>query len=60
MMFGQEIPANAKPASDEVKKLAQEHLALARKVGIQGTPTFFVKDQQIVGADVQKLDELLK
>ena len=60
MMFGQEIPANAKPASDEVKKLAQEHLALARKVGIQGTPTFFVKDQQVVGADVQKLDELLK
>jgi len=60
MMFGQEIPANAKPASDEVKKLAQEHIALARKVGIQGTPTFFIKDQQVVGADVQKLDGLLK
>lgn len=60
MMLGQEIPASAKPASAEVKKLAQEHLALARKVGIQGTPTFFVNGQQVVGADTKKLDELLK
>ncbi len=60
MMFGQEIPATAKPASEEAKKLAQEHIALARKVGVQGTPTFFIKDQQVVGADIQKLDELLK
>lgn len=60
MMLGQEIPATAKTASPAVKKLAQEHMALARKVGIQGTPTFFVKGQQIVGADTQKLDELLK
>lgn len=60
MMFGQEIPASAKPASEAVKKLAQEHLTLARKLGIQGTPTFFVGDQQVVGADTKKLDELLK
>lgn len=60
MMVGEEIPASAKPASPEVKQLAQEHLALARQVGIQGTPTFFVKGQQIVGADTKKLDELLK
>lgn len=60
MMFGQEIPATAKPASEAVKKLAQEHMALARKVGIQGTPTFFIGDQQVVGADTKKLDELLK
>jgi len=60
MMFGQQIPASAKPASPAIKKLAQEHIALAKKLGIQGTPTFFVKGQQVVGADTQKLDELLK
>jgi thiol:disulfide interchange protein DsbC len=60
MMLGQEIPADAKPATPAVKALAQEHLALARKVGIQGTPTFFVKGQQVIGADQSRLDELLK
>lgn len=60
MMLGQEIPASAKPVTDAVKALAQEHMALARKVGIQGTPTFFIKGQQVVGADNKKLDDLLK
>jgi thiol:disulfide interchange protein DsbC len=60
MMLGQEIPADAKPATPATKALAQEHLALARKVGIQGTPTFFVKGQQVIGADQSRLDELLK
>lgn len=60
MMLGQEIPAKAKPASEAVKALAQEHLAMARKVGIQGTPTFFIGDQQVVGADTKRFDELLK
>jgi thiol:disulfide interchange protein DsbC len=60
MMSGQEIPASAKPASEAAKALAQEHLALAKKIGIQGTPTFFIKGQQVVGADLKKFDELLK
>ena len=60
MMLGQEIPASAKPASEAIKALAQEHMAMAKKIGIQGTPTFFVNGQQVVGADTQKLDELLK
>jgi thiol:disulfide interchange protein DsbC len=60
MMLGQEIPASAKPASEEIKALAQEHLALGKKVGLQGTPTFFVDGQQVVGADIHRLDELLK
>lgn len=60
MMFGQEIPSTAKAPSEAVKKLAQEHLALARKVGITGTPTFFIDGQQVVGADTKRLDELLK
>jgi len=60
MMLGQEIPASAKPATDAIKALAQEHLALAKKVGIQGTPTFFIDGQMVVGADTQKMDQLLK
>lgn len=60
MMLGQEIPASAKPATAAIKQLAQEHLSLAKKVGIQGTPTFFVNGQMVVGADTKKLDDLLK
>jgi thiol:disulfide interchange protein DsbC len=60
MMLGQEIPASAKPVSDAVRELAQEHLALARRIGITGTPTFFIDGKQVVGADTTKFDELLK
>ena len=60
MMVGQEIPASAKPASEAVKALAREHLEMAQKAGIQGTPSFFVNGVQVVGADFKKLDELLK
>lgn len=60
MMVGQEIPASAKPASEAVKALAREHLELAQKAGIQGTPSFFINGVQVVGADLKKLDELLK
>jgi thiol:disulfide interchange protein DsbC len=60
MMLGQEIPATAKPVTPAIKALAQEHLDLARKVGIQGTPTFFIKGEQVVGADTAKMDQLLK
>jgi thiol:disulfide interchange protein DsbC len=45
--------------SDSIKKLAQEHLDLARSVGVSGTPTFFINDKQVVGADFQKLEKLL-
>ena len=59
MMVGQEIPASAK-ITEAAKALAQEHLALARKVGITGTPTYFINGQQVIGADTQKFDQLLK
>jgi thiol:disulfide interchange protein DsbC len=45
--------------SDSVKKLAQEHLDLAKSVGVSGTPTFFINGKQVVGADFQKLEKLL-
>ena len=60
MMLGQEIPASAKPVTPAIKALAQEHLELAKKLEIQGTPTFFIKGEQVVGADTQKMDALLK
>jgi thiol:disulfide interchange protein DsbC len=60
MMLGQEIPANAPPAGDKAKALAREHLELAKNTGIQGTPTFFINGQQVVGADTKKMDQLLK
>ncbi|HJV66827.1 MAG TPA: DsbC family protein [Geomonas sp.] len=60
MMLGQSIPASAAPPSEADRALAQEHLMLARKIGIQGTPTFFINGQQVVGADISKFDELLK
>ncbi|HJV36798.1 DsbC family protein [Geomonas sp.] len=60
MMLGQPIPATAPAPSDADKALAQEHMALAKKVGIQGTPTFYINGQQVVGADTAKFDELLK
>ena len=60
MMLGQEIPASAKPATGAVKAVAQEHMVWAKKMGIQGTPTFFIKGEQVVGADTKKIEQLLK
>jgi thiol:disulfide interchange protein DsbC len=60
MMLGEEIPKDAKPVTPAIKALAQEHLQLAKKVGIQGTPTFFFDGQQVVGSDTAKFDEMLK
>lgn len=57
---------NGKPApqgetyTEAVKSLAQEHIAFAKKVGVTGTPTFFVNGQEVVGADEKKIDSLLQ
>ncbi len=59
MMKGGSPPAGS-VYSDAVKTLAQEHIALARKAGVQGTPTFFINGQEVVGADEKKIEELLK
>lgn len=45
--------------SEAVKKLAQEHLNLARSAGVSGTPTFFINGKLVVGADMQQIDKLL-
>jgi thiol:disulfide interchange protein DsbC len=59
MFEGKSAEQPAAGYSDSVKKLAQEHLDLAKSVGVSGTPTFFINGKQVVGADFQKLGKLL-
>jgi len=58
MMGGKPSPQGA-TYSEAVMSLAQEHIALAKKVGVQGTPTFFVNGQEVVGADEKKIESIL-
>jgi thiol:disulfide interchange protein DsbC len=46
--------------SEAVKSLAQEHMNIARKIGIQGTPTAYINGKQVVGADTDMIEKLLK
>lgn len=45
--------------SETIKRLAQEHLDLARSVGVSGTPTFFIGGKQVIGADIQRMESLI-
>jgi len=45
--------------SDSIKRLAREHMDLARSVGVSGTPTFFINGTQVVGADFQQIERLI-
>jgi len=60
MMEGGKPVQPAAGYSESVKKLAQEHIALARSAGVTGTPTFFISGKQVVGADIQQIEKLLK
>lgn len=60
MMQGKSPEAPAGDYSAAVKALAQEHLALAKKMGVSGTPTFYIEGNQVVGADTKRMEELLK
>lgn len=59
MMEGKPVPAAAE-YSKEVKAQAAEYMDLARSLGINGTPTFYINGQQVVGADMDKINGLLK
>lgn len=59
-MMEKGMPLPAKVDNDAIKALAQEHMDLARKVGVQGTPTFFINGKMVVGADIKQIEELLK
>jgi thiol:disulfide interchange protein DsbC len=58
MMTGKPSPQGV-TYSDAIKALAQEHTDYAKKVGVQGTPTFFVNGQEVVGADEKKIESIL-
>ena len=60
MMAGKPLPDPKASFSMEVKVQAQEFMNIARSMGIDGTPTFFINGQQVVGADMEKVDALLK
>lgn len=60
MMEGKPVPVSATEYSKEVKAQAAEHMELARSLAVDGTPTFFINGQQVVGADMEKINELLK
>jgi thiol:disulfide interchange protein DsbC len=60
MMGGKSLPSPEPVYSEAVKALAAEQLELAKMMGVQGTPTFFINGVQVVGADLQKIETLLK
>lgn len=60
MMAGQPLPEPAVEYSKEIKDRAAEHMTFARTLAIEGTPTFFINDQQVVGADMDRINSLLK
>lgn len=60
MFEGKNPVEPAKGYSETVKKLAQEHLNLAKSVGVTGTPTYFINGKLVVGADFQQIEKLLK
>lgn len=60
MMDGKPIPSSSAEYSQEVKDQAAQYMDFARTLGIDGTPTFFINGQQVVGADMDKINGLLK
>lgn len=60
MMEGKPLPDAAVEYSKEIKDQAQEFLDLAKSLAIDGTPTFFINDQMVVGADMERIESLLK
>jgi len=60
MMGGAEAPRPGSDYPEAIKKLATEHMDWAKKVGISGTPTFFVNGKAVVGADLARIDALIK
>ena len=60
MMEGKPLPATSGEYSKEIKEQAAQHMEFARTLAVEGTPTFFVNGQQVVGADMERINSLLK
>ena len=43
----------------DADRLLEEHLELARRLGVRGTPVLWVNGQQVSGADLKRIDALL-
>lgn len=52
------LPAGCDEKAAEA--LLQEHIAIAKKLGVQGTPNFFINGTRVNGADMAQVDSLLK
>ena len=59
-MMEKNLPVPAPVDNAAIKALAQEHIALAKKMGVQGTPTFFINGKMVVGADTKQMEQLLR
>jgi thiol:disulfide interchange protein DsbC len=59
MFEGKDPVPPASGYSESIKKLAREHMDLARSAGVTGTPTFFINGKQVVGADMPQIEKLL-
>lgn len=59
MMEGGTIPKDYKPTQKSIE-LSQKMLTYARESGITGTPMFFINKKPVVGADMQKINNLIK
>lgn len=60
MMEGKPLPSNSPEYSKEIKDQAAKHMEFARTLSVEGTPTFFINGQQVVGADMERINTLLK
>jgi thiol:disulfide interchange protein DsbC len=60
MMGGAEAPRPGSDYPDAIKQLAAEHMEWAKKIGVSGTPTFFINGKAVVGADLARIDALVK
>lgn len=47
------------PITSQGRKLQEEQHAIARKVGVDGTPTFMIMGRIIEGFDLKRIEELL-
>jgi thiol:disulfide interchange protein DsbC len=60
MMEGKPVPAGQAEPGKEIKAQAEEHMNIGRSLAIDGTPTFYINGQQVVGADMERIENLLK
>lgn len=54
------IPIPSFTASCDGEGILKEHLALATKLGVRGTPSIWIDGVQVSGADIPRMEELLK